>query len=111
MHTRNSPTTEPTWRDVLHWAREGNPPPPRRDARDEAAWRAALDPEAFRVLRGKGTEAPHSSPMCSLFERGVVSIFMTSLPQRRSKDEMILKTGKSLVALKMRILRINRCIR
>ncbi|WP_374384067.1 peptide-methionine (R)-S-oxide reductase MsrB [Thermomonas sp.] len=70
MDTRNSPTTEPTWRDVLHWAREGNPPPPRRDARDEAAWRAALDPEAFRVLRGKGTEAPHSSPMCSLFEPG-----------------------------------------
>lgn len=30
--------------------------------RSDAEWRASLRPEAYRVLRGSGTEAPGSSP-------------------------------------------------
>jgi peptide-methionine (R)-S-oxide reductase len=58
------------WTDVRRLAREGSPDPPRRDERPEAEWREALTPDRYRVLRGKGTERPFSSEMCSRFEPG-----------------------------------------
>ncbi|WP_280817593.1 peptide-methionine (R)-S-oxide reductase MsrB [Variovorax sp. TBS-050B] len=51
-------------------ARDGNPPPPRRVERDDAAWRERLTPEQYRITRQKGTERAHSSSMCALFEPG-----------------------------------------
>ena len=63
-------TAIPTWHDIQKSAERGAPPPPRRDERSEDTWRAALTPEQFRVLRAKGTERPHSSEMCSIFEPG-----------------------------------------
>ena len=35
-----------------------------------AQWREQLDDEQYRVTREQGTEPPHSSPMCSVFEPG-----------------------------------------
>ncbi len=66
-------TATPTllrWHDVLAISRKGNAPAPRRVEKTEAQWRAILDPQTFHVAREKGTEAPHSSEMCNLFEPG-----------------------------------------
>lgn len=52
-------------------AASGNPPPARRVERTDAEWRTRLTPEQYRVTRGRGTERPFSSEMCSLFEPGL----------------------------------------
>ena len=58
------------WNDVLAIARNGNPAPPRRVEKSAGEWRRLLDPQTFHVTREQGTERPHSSPMCNLFEPG-----------------------------------------
>jgi methionine-R-sulfoxide reductase len=60
----------PTWSDVRRLARDGSPAPPRRVERTDAEWRTVLTPEQFRIARGRGTERPFSSEMCSRFEPG-----------------------------------------
>jgi peptide-methionine (R)-S-oxide reductase len=58
------------WKDVLAIARNGNPPPPRRVEKSAAQWRELLTAQQYHVAREKGTEHPHSSAMCDLFEPG-----------------------------------------
>ena len=58
------------WSDILTIAKRGNPRPPSRVERSDAEWRDRLSPQTYQVTRGKGTEAPFSSEMCSLFEPG-----------------------------------------
>lgn len=58
------------WNDVLSIVRRGNAAPPRRVEKSQSEWRKLLDPQTFAVARNKGTEAPHSSEMCNLFEPG-----------------------------------------
>lgn len=58
------------WSDIINVAKNGNPAPDRRVDKSEEDWKEILTPEQFRVTRQKGTERPHSSEMCSLFEPG-----------------------------------------
>jgi peptide methionine sulfoxide reductase msrA/msrB len=59
------------WIDVVRFARHGNPAPDRTVRKSDEEWRARLGPEEYRVTRLKGTERPHSSPMCDLLEPGL----------------------------------------
>jgi len=59
------------WNDIMTFAREGNPDPPRRVQKTEAEWHAQLSPEQYRVTRQAGTERAFSSEMCNLFEPGI----------------------------------------
>ena len=58
------------WADVTTQADAGNPAPPRRVELTREQWRERLSEAQYRVTREHGTEAPHSSPMCSAFEPG-----------------------------------------
>lgn len=58
------------WNDVIKFANQGNPTPPKRVEKTDSEWKEVLSPEEFRVTRQKGTERAHSSEMCSLFEPG-----------------------------------------
>ncbi len=58
------------WRDVLTFARYGNPEPPRRLELPEAEWAARLGPEQFRVLREARTEPAYRNEYCRSYEPG-----------------------------------------
>ena len=58
------------WKDVLALAAHGNPKPDRKVVKTDAEWRQQLSAEEYQVTRLAGTEAPFSSPLCSLFEPG-----------------------------------------
>lgn len=58
------------WNDVIKYANNGNPEPPRRVEKKDEEWKSILSAEEYRVARQKGTERAHSSDMCNLFEPG-----------------------------------------
>ncbi|NHH91021.1 peptide-methionine (R)-S-oxide reductase MsrB [Pseudoalteromonas sp. MB47] len=59
-----------TWQDILEFAHNGNPTPPRRVEKSPSEWQAELEQDVFYVTRLKGTERPHSSDSCTIFEPG-----------------------------------------
>lgn len=59
-----------TWKDIIHFAVNGNPEPDKRVEKTEAEWKGILTPEQFRITRKKGTEAPHSGALCSIYDAG-----------------------------------------
>lgn len=59
-----------TWKEVINFCSKGNPSPERRIEKTEAEWREILSTEEYRVLRNKGTEAPHTGALCSSHEAG-----------------------------------------
>lgn len=61
------------WKDVLEFAKNGNPEPDTRVEKTPEEWKAQLTDEEYAIARLKGTERPYSSEMCSLFEPGLYS--------------------------------------
>lgn len=53
---------------MVYCVRYGNPLPDREFRQSEAAWRAQLTPEQYRVAREKTTERAFSSEMCNTLE-------------------------------------------
>lgn len=59
-----------TWKKVMDFAVNGNPEPDKRVEKSEAEWREELTPEQFRIARHKGTEAPGTGALCSVYDEG-----------------------------------------
>ncbi|KGK29741.1 peptide-methionine (R)-S-oxide reductase MsrB [Cellulophaga sp. E6(2014)] len=59
-----------TWKDIISFATKGNPEPDKRVEKSEEEWKAQLTPEQYRVMRKKGTEAPHTGALCTSYEAG-----------------------------------------
>lgn len=68
--TPATPPGVPNWDQVIHWANQGNPPPPRKVILSDAEWRQRLTPDQYHITREGGTEPAHSSAMCAFFEPG-----------------------------------------
>ncbi|NND14752.1 MAG: peptide-methionine (R)-S-oxide reductase MsrB [Eudoraea sp.] len=62
---------ELTWKDIIHYATKGNPAPERRVEKTLEEWKQQLTPQQFRITRMKGTEAPHTGALCSIYEPGI----------------------------------------
>ncbi|RFP65974.1 peptide-methionine (R)-S-oxide reductase [Hymenobacter lapidiphilus] len=58
------------WRDVLTYARYGNPEPTCRLVLSESDWAARLTPLQFRVLRGAATEPAYRNEFCRSYAPG-----------------------------------------
>ena len=69
-----------TWKDVIHFSVKGNPEPERRVEKTDEEWRRQLTPDQFRITRKKGTEAPHTGALCSIYEPGVYSCICCDTP-------------------------------
>lgn len=59
------------WNNLIQFARTGNPEPDKKVIKTAAEWKELLTEEQYRITRLKGTERPHSSELCSLFEPGI----------------------------------------
>ncbi|HRY98866.1 MAG TPA: peptide-methionine (R)-S-oxide reductase MsrB [Bacteroidales bacterium] len=60
-----------TWKDVIHFAEKGSPPPDRRVVMSDTEWRQQLSPEEFRITRLKGTERAFTGQYCESHAPGV----------------------------------------
>jgi peptide methionine sulfoxide reductase msrA/msrB len=81
------------WINVIKFASQGNPKPDRRVEKTAEEWREVLMPEAFRITRLKGTERPHSSEMCRLFEPGKYACACCETPLFDSGEKFESKSG------------------
>lgn len=59
------------WLDVLNFAANGNPIPPRRVEKTDTEWKEMLTEEQYYITRTKGTERPFSGEFCEALEPGL----------------------------------------
>lgn len=59
-----------TWKDVIHYAQNGTPNPPKKINKTAQEWAEILDAEVYYITRGKGTERPGSGDYCSSHKPG-----------------------------------------
>ena len=69
-----------SWKDVIHFTVAGNPTPDKRVVKTEAEWREQLSPGQYRITRKKGTEAPHSGALCSIYDAGKYACLCCETP-------------------------------
>jgi len=65
----------------------------RTVTKTDAEWKAILTPEQYYVMRKKGTEAPHSSPLNENHEQGVFECVGCGLPLFSSNAKFDSGTG------------------
>ncbi len=63
-------TTMLTWKNIINFTVVGNPTPDKRVEKSEVEWKKILSQEEFRVTRKKGTEAPDTGALCSIYDAG-----------------------------------------
>lgn len=67
--------------------------PFKKVVKSDAEWKRILTPEQYNVTREKGTEAPYSSPLLKIHERGIFACVCCSLSLFSSKTKFESHTG------------------
>jgi peptide-methionine (R)-S-oxide reductase len=58
------------WNDIIKYANNGSPKPPKRVEKTDEEWKSILTQEEYRVTRKKGTESAYSGEYCEAHEAG-----------------------------------------
>lgn len=82
-----------TWKDVLNFAKNGNPAPPKKVIKSEEEWKSELPADVFYVTRKKGTERAFSSELCGIFTPGEYSCVCCATPLFNAKEKFDSGTG------------------
>ncbi|MCK7589042.1 peptide-methionine (R)-S-oxide reductase MsrB [Subsaxibacter sp. CAU 1640] len=82
-----------TWKNVIDFAVNGNPEPNRRVEKTEAEWKSILTAEQYRITRKKGTEAPGTGALCSVYDAGKYSCVCCDEPLFDSTIKYESKSG------------------
>lgn len=82
-----------SWRDVIHYAEKGSPPPDRRVEKTDAQWKAQLSPEEFRITRQKGTERAFTGEYCESHAPGIYACKCCSTELFDSREKFESGTG------------------
>ena len=77
------------WQDGNHRNSKGI----KKVTRTNAEWKQMLTPEQYNITREKGTEAPFSSPLNEIHERGIFECVACDLPLFSSKAKFDSGTG------------------
>ena len=78
---------------VMNAKGEGETAPFKKVIKTDAEWKQILTPEQYYVTRQKGTEAPYSSPLNNIHEKGVFQCVCCALPLFSSKAKFDSQTG------------------
>ena len=68
-------------------------PPFKKVIKTDAEWKRILTPEQYHVTRQKGTEAPYTSPLNNIHEKGVFECVCCKLPLFSSNTKFDSRTG------------------
>jgi peptide-methionine (R)-S-oxide reductase len=67
--------------------------PFKKIVKTDAEWKSILTPEQYHVTREKGTEAPYTSPLNNIHEKGTFECVSCSLPLFSSRTKFDSHTG------------------
>jgi len=65
----------------------------RRIIKSDEEWKRILTPEQYNITRQAGTEAPYSSPLLNIHDRGTFACVCCDLPLFSSKTKFDSQTG------------------
>ncbi|MEN7548310.1 peptide-methionine (R)-S-oxide reductase MsrB [Rapidithrix thailandica] len=82
-----------TWKDVMHYAQQGNPQPDKRVEKSEEEWRELLTAEEFRITRQKGTERAFTGEYCEKHTPGLYACKCCNTPLFDSRQKFESNSG------------------
>ena len=82
-----------TWKNIMDFTVNGNPTPDRRVEKTASEWKAELTADQYKITRRKGTEAPGTGALCSVYDEGQYNCVCCNEPLFDSSIKYDSKSG------------------